>query len=81
MKGTNDRLGKSSTPPTLTKREYEVIALIAKGNPNKIVASSLGISVRTAEAHRAAIMRKLGLHSMSELVLFAVRNKIIVTED
>jgi two-component system response regulator NreC len=80
MKGRNRQLRDSNQQPKLTRREYEVIALLANGNPNKIVASTLGISTRTAEAHRAAIMNKLGLHSMRDLVVYAIRNKIIDPE-
>lgn len=58
-------------------REREIIQLLAEGKSNKEVATVLGISVKTAETHRAAVMRKLGLHSISELVRYAVRNHII----
>ena len=64
--------------PKLTKRESEVLHLLAQGRPNKLVASALGISVRTAEAHRANIMHKLDCHSLSDLVLYAVREKIVL---
>jgi two-component system, NarL family, response regulator NreC len=77
MKGNSNQLGNLIQPPKLSKREHEVLPLLAKGHPNKIVASILGISTRTAEVHRASIMRKLGLRSISDLVLYAVRNKII----
>jgi len=77
MKGTNSQLQDSVQSPELTKREYEVVALLAIGNPNKIVADTLGISTRTAEAHRASIMHKLGLRSIPDLVMYAIRNKII----
>ena len=60
-----------------TTREHEIIQLLAEGKSNKEVASALGISVKTAETHRAAIMRKLGLHSIGELVRYAIRNQII----
>ena len=60
----------------LTKRESEVFALLAQGHPNKVVADTLGISMRTAENHRKHIMRKLEIHSISELVLYAVRTKL-----
>jgi len=53
------------------------VQLLAEGKSSKEVASSLGISVKTAETHRANIMRKLELHSVSELVRYAVRNQII----
>jgi DNA-binding NarL/FixJ family response regulator len=60
-----------------TTREREIIQLLAEGNSNKEVATKLGISVKTVETHRAAIMRKLGLHSIGELVRYAIRNKFI----
>jgi DNA-binding NarL/FixJ family response regulator len=63
--------------PFLTGREQEVVQLLAEGYSNKEVASLLAISVRTAENHRARLAKKLGLHSMSELVRFAIRNHII----
>jgi len=58
-------------------REREIIQLLAEGKSNKEVATTLGISVKTAETHRAAVMRKLGLHSISELVRYAIRNHMI----
>ena len=61
----------------LTSREREILQLLAEGKDNNEVASSLGISVNTAQTHRANIMRKLELHSVSELVRYAVRNQII----
>jgi DNA-binding NarL/FixJ family response regulator len=61
----------------LTSREREIVQLLAEGNSSKEVASSLCISVKTVETHRANIMRKLQLHSVSELVRYAVRNQIV----
>jgi DNA-binding NarL/FixJ family response regulator len=61
----------------LTGREREVVQLLAEGKSNKEVASALGISVKTVEAHRANIMHKLDLHSVSDLVHYAIRNKIV----
>src|SRR6202047_907187 len=61
----------------LTTREREIVQLLAEGKSSKEVASSLNISVKTAETHRANIMRKLQLHTVSELVRYAVRNQII----
>jgi len=63
----------------LTPREREILQLLAEGKSNKEVATLLGISVNTAEAHRANIMVKLDLHSLPELVVYAIRNKIIST--
>jgi DNA-binding NarL/FixJ family response regulator len=62
---------------TLTPREREVVQLVAEGRTNKEVATALNISVKTAETHRTNIMRKLDCHSLSELVRYAIRNKII----
>jgi len=61
----------------LTIREREIVQLLAEGKSSKEVAVALGISVKTAETHRANIMRKLELHSVSELVRYAVKNQII----
>ncbi len=61
----------------LTPREREIVQLLAEGKSNKEVAGYLGISVKTAETHRANIMLKLDFHSITELVRYAVRNKII----
>lgn len=70
---TDDQL--SGDP--LTAREREIVQLLAEGRNNKDVAANLGISVKTAETHRANIMRKLELDSFSELVRYAIRNNII----
>ena len=56
-----------------TYREREVIRLVSKGKANKEIAATLGISVRTAEMHRAHAMKKLGLHSLAEVVHYAIR--------
>lgn len=62
---------------TLTCREREIVQLLAEGKSTKEVAVAFDLSVKTAETHRSNIMRKLNLHSVSELVLYAVRNDII----
>lgn len=61
----------------VTTRERELIQLLAEGKSNKEAATSLGISVKTVEAHRANLMRKLRLRSVSELVRYAIRNNIV----
>ena len=72
-------LRSNNSPPCgLSKREREIVCLLASGKANKEAADALGISVRTVEAHRAKIMLKLGIHSITELVLYAVRSKIVV---
>jgi DNA-binding NarL/FixJ family response regulator len=60
-----------------TPREIEIIRLLAEGKSNKEIAVELGIAVRTVETHRAKIMLKLGLHSVTQLVHYAIRNEII----
>jgi DNA-binding NarL/FixJ family response regulator len=65
------------SPGSLTSRERETLQLVAEGKSNKEVATVQAISVKTAETHRANLMRKLGLHSICELVHYAVRNQII----
>jgi DNA-binding NarL/FixJ family response regulator len=62
---------------TLSSREREILRLIAQGESNKSVAAALGVSTRTVETHRAAIMRKLRASSTAELVRYAIRNGII----
>lgn len=61
----------------LTSREREVVQLLAEGKSSKEVAVALGLSVKTAETHRSNIMRKLELHSVADVVLYAVRNNIV----
>lgn len=81
LSGFLDKTPRSAknTPglPALTSREREVVQLLAEGRSTKEVACHLNLSVKTAETHRSNIMRKLGLHSVSELVLYAVRNQIV----
>jgi len=61
----------------LTEREKEVLQLISGGKSNKEVATILGLSVYTVETHRTNLMQKLNLHNTAEIVLYAVRKKII----
>jgi two-component system response regulator NreC len=61
----------------LTPRERELLQLLAEGKSNKEAAGTLGIGVKTVESHRAAVMHKLTLRSVSDLVRYAIRNKII----
>jgi len=60
-----------------TPRELEIIRLLAQGKSNKQIAAQLGIAVRTVETHRVNFMLKLGLHSVAELILYAMREGII----
>jgi DNA-binding NarL/FixJ family response regulator len=61
----------------LTDREKEVLQLLAEGKSNKEVATILNLSTATIETHRTHIMQKLDLHSAADIVLYAVRKKII----
>jgi DNA-binding NarL/FixJ family response regulator len=62
---------------TLTSRERELVRLIAEGHSTAEAAGILGISPKTADTHRSNLMRKLGIHSVSELVRYAIRNQVI----
>jgi DNA-binding NarL/FixJ family response regulator len=61
----------------LTPREIEVVKLLAEGKSNKQVASTLGVSTRTAECHRSHIMHKMNFASFSELIRFALRASLV----
>ncbi len=63
--------------PRLTSREREVVQLLAEGMTTKEAAARLGLSTKTVESHRANLMRKLDLHSVADLVRFAVRHHIV----
>ncbi len=69
--------GVTDSYDLLTEREKETLQLLAEGKSNKDVARILNIGLTTVETHRANIMTKLGLHSTAEIVLYAVRKKII----
>ncbi len=62
---------------SLSPREREALQVIAEGKTNKELAAQLGVSLRTAESHRAAIMHKLGLKTLGELIRYAIRNGIV----
>ena len=62
----------------LTDREREVLQLLAEGRSNKEVAAVLEVGLSTIETHRANLMQKLDLHNTAEIVLYAVRKRIIV---
>ena len=69
--------GNPANQCVLTPREREVIQLVAEGKSTKEVAMALSLSVKTAETHRTNLMRKLDLHSVAALTLYAVRNGIV----
>ena len=61
----------------LSPREREIVQMLAEGRSNKEIASDLGISVNTVETHRSNVMQKMGFRSITELVRYAVRNRLI----
>ncbi len=61
----------------LTSREREIVQLLAEGKTCREVAQALGLSLKTAETHRGNIMRKLNIHSVVDLVLFAIRSNVV----
>jgi len=65
---------------TLTARQREVLRLVAEGNSTKQVAAVLGLSVKTVEAHRGAIMERLGIRDLAGLVRFAIRSGLVTHE-
>jgi two-component system response regulator NreC len=62
---------------SLSKRELEIIRLLADGKSNREIGSQLNLSVKTVEAHRTSMMRKLGFKSITDLVRYAIRNGLI----
>jgi len=68
---------KVGSPHRLTLRQREVLQLVAEGNTSKEIATKLGISVKTAESHRAEIMQTLGIHDTAGLVRYAIRLGIV----
>jgi NarL family two-component system response regulator LiaR len=64
---------RSSEPPQLTPREQDVLALIARGLPNKRIAGELGLSEKTVKAHVGRILAKLGVADRTQAALYAVR--------
>lgn len=77
LRGSAGAPARETVAQRLTDREREVLQLLAEGKSNKEVAALLKISVKTVETHRANIMRKLHLHSISELIHYAIRNRMI----
>jgi DNA-binding NarL/FixJ family response regulator len=75
----NEKKTPEPTPEKsrITDREREIVQLLAEGKTSKEIAATLGISVRTVETHRSAIMKKLRLKSFSELIRYAIRNRIV----
>ena len=77
MRETPRKISAQENGSRLSTREREIVQLLAEGRSNKEVAAVLNISTRTVESHRAKIMDKLKLYSLSELVRYAIRNNIV----
>ena len=69
--------GLTDSYELLTDREKEVLQLLAEGRSNKEVATLLDVGLSTVETHRSNLMQKLNLHNTAEIVLYAVRKRII----
>lgn len=80
LKPRSQRQQEERTEVRLTPRESEIVRLLAEGKANKEIAPQLGITVRTVETHRAKIMLKLGLHSLAELIHYAMRHGIATVQ-
>ncbi len=70
-------VSKATAAPNLTPREREVLALICDGNNNAAIADKLAISAKTVEKHRASLMNKLDVHSVSDLMTYALREGLL----
>lgn len=77
LTGASRAQAQTSGAVRLSPRQREIVQLLAEGNSSKDVALALGLSVKTAETHRANIMRKLDCHTVSDIVRYAIRNNII----
>ncbi len=77
LKMRSEHQQRERAPTRVTPREVEIIGLLADGKSNKEIAAQLRIGVRTAETHRAKIMLKLGLHSLAELIHYALRHGLV----
>jgi DNA-binding NarL/FixJ family response regulator len=77
LKIANQHDSKEYSQARPTPREVEIIRLLALGKLNKQIAAELGITIRTVETHRAKIMLKLGLHSLAELIHYAMRHELV----
>jgi two-component system response regulator NreC len=82
LKGVVNAYRVNSQPPRikydlLSNREREILALLARGDSLKAIAQHLTLSVKTVDAHKVNIMRKLELHDRSELIRYAIRKKLI----
>jgi DNA-binding NarL/FixJ family response regulator len=81
LKGKKESKQPKNGDARPTPREIEIIRLLVAGKSNKEIAAELGITLRTVETHRAHIMMKMGFHSLTELIHYAMRDRTITTQD
>lgn len=77
LKNVKAKDNQEEQKPSLTKREQEILKLVANGSSNQEIADALFISIRTVESHKNHIMQKLGFNSTIDLIKYALKNKII----
>lgn len=77
--GLAEKKSSAVSGSPLTRREREVMQLVAEGHSNRSISEVLNISIKTTETHRARIMRKLGLKSIADLVRYALREGVIIS--
>jgi DNA-binding NarL/FixJ family response regulator len=80
LKGRGDKPEARELTSALTPREREIVQLLAEGKSSKEIATILDITLKTAETHRSNLMHKLELHSVAEVVLYAIRHQIVQME-
>jgi len=81
LKGKSESKPQEQAQPRPTLREREIIRRLAEGKSNKEISAELGITLRTVETHRGRIMMKTGVHSLADLIHYAIREKIVTTLD
>jgi DNA-binding NarL/FixJ family response regulator len=77
LKKTKNPTESEPTASRITPRQRDILKLFAEGKTSREAAAALGVSIKTAETHRANLMKRLNCHSVTDLVRYAVRNKII----
>ncbi|MDP4268363.1 MAG: response regulator transcription factor [Bacteroidota bacterium] len=74
---SDSSLYKPKSTPRLTKREHQILQLLCKGSSNKDIATTFQLSDRTVENHKGSLMKKFGVNSTSNLILYAIKEKIV----